>query len=117
MEPLEPTYQEFTELLTEAELNDLARLYGAAHQRERKLPLRIFFWLMVLSASQPTARGGLFQLAAFFVGALTPLFPLPQAIPHWSQTLWGVSGSGAAGEGSAPAWTTASSSCSRQQRE
>lgn len=79
MEALEHNYQEFTELLTEKELHELAVQYGAAHQRARKLPIRIFFWLMVLSASQPTTRGSLFQLAAFFIGALTRLFPLPQA--------------------------------------
>lgn len=80
MDALEHDYHAFTELLTEEELNDLAQRYGAASQRTRKLPLRIFFWLMVLSATQPTARGGLFQLAAFFVGALTRLFPLSQAV-------------------------------------
>jgi len=80
MEALEHDYQEFTELLTEEELYDLAVQYGAAEQRDRKLPIRIFFWLMILSAGQPTLRGGLFQLAAFFVAALTQLFPLHQAI-------------------------------------
>ncbi len=73
-------YQEFTDLLGEEELHELALKYGAAHQRERKLPIRIFFWLMVLSAGQSTARGGLFQLVAFFVGALTQLFPFGQAL-------------------------------------
>ena len=80
MEALEHDYQEFAELLTQEELYDLALPYGAAEKRDRKLPIRIFFWLMILSAGQPTVRGGLFQLAAFFVAALTQLFPLHQAI-------------------------------------
>lgn len=79
MEALEQNYQEFTDLLSEEELHELALRYGAAEQRKRKLPIRIFFWLMVLSASQSTVRGGLFQLVAFFVGALTQLFPARQA--------------------------------------
>ena len=68
MEAPAHAYREFTALLGEESLYQLALQYGAAHQRERKLPIRIFFWLMVLSAGQPTARGGLFQLVAFFVG-------------------------------------------------
>jgi len=79
MAPLEAQYQQFTEVLSEEELRLLADQYGVVDQRERKLPLRIFFWLMVLSASQPTARGALFQLVAFFVAALSGLFPTAQA--------------------------------------
>ena len=79
MEALEHGYREFTDLLREEDLHELALKYGAAEQRERKLPIRIFFWLMVLSAGQSTVRGGLFQLVAFFVGALTQLFPIGQA--------------------------------------
>jgi hypothetical protein len=56
-------------------LKRLAAEQGVVDQRERRLPVRIFFWLMVLSASQPGVRSGLFQLAAFFVGALAKLFP------------------------------------------
>ena len=79
MEAPAHAYREFTALLGEESLYQLALQYGAAHQRERKLPIRIFFWLMVLSAGQPTARGGLFQLVAFFVGSLTQLFSVGQA--------------------------------------
>ena len=57
MDALDTTYRQFTDLLSNAELDRLAAQYGVADQRERKLPLRIFFWLMVLSASQPTVRG------------------------------------------------------------
>jgi len=50
--PLEAQYQQCTEVLSEEELRRLADQYGVADQRERKVPLRIFFWLMVLSASR-----------------------------------------------------------------
>ena len=70
MEALAQCYREFTDLLPEEELHELALKYGAAEQRERKLPIRIFFWLMVLSGGQSTVRGGCSKLVAFFVGAL-----------------------------------------------
>ena len=79
MDTFEAQYHQFTEVLSEEELRRLANQYGVADQRERKLPVRIFFWLMVLSAGQPTARGALFQLVAFFVAALSGLFPTAQA--------------------------------------
>ena len=75
MDTFEAQYHQFTEVLSEVELRRLADQYGVADQRERKLPIRLFFWLMVLSAGQPTARGALFQLVAFFVAALSGLFP------------------------------------------
>lgn len=80
MDALETTYRRFTDLLSNTELDRLAAQYGVADQRERKLPLRIFFWLMVLSAGQPTVRGGLFQRVAFFVAALSGLVPLTKAV-------------------------------------
>lgn len=79
MDTLQAQYQQFTEVLSEEELRRLADQYGVADQRERKLPIRIFFWLMVLSAGQPAVRGALFQLVAFFVAALSGLFPTAQA--------------------------------------
>ena len=80
MEPFEERYQAFAQILSDDELKRLAAEYDVIDQRERRLPIRIFFWLMVLSASQSGARGGLFQLAAFFVAAMTKLFPLQHAI-------------------------------------
>ena len=56
----------------------MAEQYRVADERERKLPLRIFFWLMVLSTGQPTVRGALFELVAFFVAGLSGLFPMAQ---------------------------------------
>lgn len=80
MDALEEEYRQFTDILSEEELGRLAERYQTADQRERKLPIRVFFWLMVLSAGQPTARGALFQLVAFFVGALSSLFPASEAV-------------------------------------
>ena len=80
MESFEDQYEQFTEVLSEEELRRFAEEYGVADQRERKLPLRIFFWLVVLSAGQPTVRGGLLQLVAFFVAALSGLFPMAQTV-------------------------------------
>jgi len=80
MELVQEHYQAFARVLSDDELKRLAAEHAVIDQRERRLPVRIFFWLMVLSASQPSARGGLFQLAAFFVAALTKLFPRQPAI-------------------------------------
>ena len=80
MDTLSTQYQQITEILAEEELTRLAKRYDVVDQRDRKLPVRIFFWLMILSASQPTTRGCLFQLVAFFVSALSVLFSTRQAI-------------------------------------
>lgn len=96
MDTFEEKYQQFTDILSEEELTRLAEQYQTADQRERKLPIRIFFWLMVLSAGQPTARGALFQLVAFFVGTLSGLFPAKETLTltkmalslKLSQTTW-----------------------------
>ena len=76
MEAIEEKYDQFTDIHSEEELGRQAERYQTADQRERKLPIRIFFWLMVLSAGQPKARGALFQMVASFVGALSGLFPM-----------------------------------------
>ena len=52
MEALEEKYRQFTNILSEEELGRLAEQYQTADQRERKLTIRIFFWLIVLSAGQ-----------------------------------------------------------------
>ena len=76
MDAIEEKYDQFTDILSEEELKRLSERYQTADQRERKLPIRVFFWMMVLSAGQPKARGALFQMVAFFVGALSGLFAL-----------------------------------------
>jgi len=80
MELVQEHYQAFARVLSDDELKRLAAEHAVIDQRERRLPVRIFFWLMVLSASQPSARGGLFQLAAFCVATITKLFPFQRTI-------------------------------------
>ena len=76
----EETYKRFQDILSDAELQAIFDKYGVKDERERKLPVRCFFWLMVLSASQPAARGCILTLIGFFIGALASLFPSKEAI-------------------------------------
>ena len=76
----EERYRAFAQVLSDDELKRLAAEHGVIDQRERRLPIRIFFWLMVLSASQPGVRGSLFQLAAFFVAGMSRLFAFQPAL-------------------------------------
>ena len=52
--------------------------YGVKDIRERKLSVYHFFWLMLLSAVEPSARGSLLQLIGFFLGIIV-IFPELQA--------------------------------------
>ena len=80
MDTLEDQYQQYTEVISEEELRRLAGESWVVEQRARRLPLRILFWLIVLSAGQPTVRGARFQLVAFFVASLSGLFPMAQTL-------------------------------------
>ncbi len=79
----EPSIQEglkkdqiaFQEILSDAELETLFAKYRVQDERERKLVVRWFFWLMVLSAAEPSRRGSLLHLIGFFLGAIALLFP------------------------------------------
>jgi len=73
-------YDDFANILSNEELESLAEKYGIVDKRIRRLPIRIFFWLMVLSACIPTSRGGLMQLVAFFIASLCQLFPAVGAL-------------------------------------
>ena len=64
----------FLDILSDAELDTLFKKYGVADIRERKLSVYHFFWLIILSASDPTARGRILQLIGFFLGTIA-LFP------------------------------------------
>ena len=75
MDAFKGKYKQFSSILSEEKLKQLAEKYSVADERERKLPIRVFFWLIVLSAGQSTVRGCLFQLVAFFVSAFSCLFP------------------------------------------
>lgn len=52
--------------------------YGIKDIRERKLSVYHFFWLMILSAVEPSARGCLLQLIGFFLGIIV-IIPALQA--------------------------------------
>jgi len=80
MEKLEQQLESFCEILSDEQLQQYAEKYDVADKRIRRLPIKVFFWLMVLSNTQPKVRGCLFQLVAFFIAALTKLFPTDDAI-------------------------------------
>lgn len=72
----EEQYKSFQDILSEANLNNLFEKYGIKDQRERKLSVRHFFWLLILSAAEPSSRGSLMQLIGFFLGAIVTILPL-----------------------------------------
>jgi len=71
----EETMTTFENLLSDEDLATLLEKYGLNNLRDRKLPVRWFFWLMVLSAGEPSRRGSILQLIGFFLGAIALLFP------------------------------------------
>ena len=75
---VQENYTSFSDILSDAELSTLFEKYGIEDVRERKLPVYHFFWLIILSASESTARGCLLQLIGFFLGAIV-LFPVQKA--------------------------------------
>lgn len=74
-ESLEKDHVEFREILTDEELSSLFTKYNVADERKRKLYVGSFFWLMVLSAGEPSNRGSLLNLIGFFLGAIALLYP------------------------------------------
>ena len=75
MENIKQIYDDFAKILSNEELEKLAEKYDIVDKRIRRLPIRIFFWLMVISACIPAIRGGLMQLVAFFIASFCQLFP------------------------------------------
>ena len=71
---LQENYTRFSDILSKQELNSLFKKYGTEDTRYRKLPIRHFFWLIILSACEPSVRGNIMTLIGFFLGAIT-LFP------------------------------------------
>ncbi|MEA3282217.1 MAG: hypothetical protein U9Q68_06590 [Euryarchaeota archaeon] len=68
-------FDKFSTILSEDQIKELAKKYGVEDERERKLLVVPFFWLMVLSAMESSKRGCLSKLVAFFT-AISPLFIL-----------------------------------------
>ena len=74
-EKLEKDQVAFHEILSDQELTALFAQYDVKDERERKLYVRCFFWLMVFSAGEPSRRGSLLNLIGFFLGAIALLYP------------------------------------------
>jgi IS4 transposase len=73
-EKLQENYNSFLDILSDAELVGLFEKYGIEDIRKRKLSVYHFFWLIILSASEPSARGCILNLIGYFLGAIV-LFP------------------------------------------
>nr|AAU84128.1 hypothetical protein GZ37B2_36 [uncultured archaeon GZfos37B2] len=65
-------FDKFSTILSEYQIKELAKKYGVEDERERKLLVVPFFWLMVLSAMESRSRGCLSKLVAFFT-AISPI--------------------------------------------
>ena len=74
-ESIEKEQMKFQEILTDEELEKLFAKYNVKDERRRKLYVRWFFWLMVLSAGEPSRRGSIVSLIGFFLGAIALLYP------------------------------------------
>ncbi len=75
---VQESYTSFSDILSDAELDTLFKKYKIEDIRKRKLSVHHFFWLIILSASEPAARGCILQLIGFFLGAII-LFPSQKA--------------------------------------
>jgi hypothetical protein len=74
-EALKKDHVAFQEILSDDELAALFAKHGVQDERQRKLFVRCFFWLMVFSAGEPSRRGSLLQLIGFFWEPLRYCFP------------------------------------------
>ena len=74
-EELQKQYTSFQDILSDEEFDKMAKKHQVESERERKLWLKPFFWLMVFSSATPSARGSLLQMIGFFLGAALLLFP------------------------------------------
>ena len=72
---LKAQYTKFQDILSDEEFDEMAKKYKVESERERKLWLKPFFWLMVFSSATPNARGSLLQMIGFFLGTALILFP------------------------------------------
>ena len=74
-ETLQQDQHTFQQILSDSQLADLFSKHGVQDERQRKLIVRCFFWLMIFSASEPSRRGSLLSLIGFFLGAMVLLYP------------------------------------------
>ena len=80
METIGQIYHGLASLICSEELKRLGEKYHIVYKRKRRLPICILFWLLVLSASIPAAKGGLMQLVAFFIAVVCQLFATQKAL-------------------------------------
>ncbi len=83
---IEKKYEHFQDILSEADLHALFEKFNVKDERERKLPVFKFFWLMVFSALESSKRGSLLVLIGFYLGAISPLFASGCSITSLSKT-------------------------------
>ena len=72
-------FDKFSTVLSEDEIKKLARKYGVEDERERKLLVVPFFWLMLLSAMGSGPRGCLSNMVSFFTATshlISPEMPI-----------------------------------------
>ena len=84
-ESLQKGHVEFQAILSDEELDAIFTKYNVEDERKRKLYVRSFFWLMVLSAGEPSNRGSILSLIGFFLGAIALLYP-ESAVTSLSKT-------------------------------
>jgi hypothetical protein len=68
-------FSEFSAILSEDAILELAKEYGVEAKRKRKLTVVPFFWLMVLSAIEAAPRGCLSKLVAIFTATFSLIYP------------------------------------------
>ena len=69
----EKQLETFKDILNDEDMERLLEKYGLDSTRDRKLSIYNFFWLMVLSAGDPSRRGTLLNIISFFLGAIALL--------------------------------------------
>jgi len=63
---VQEAFDTFSTILSEDRIKELAKKYGVEDERERKLLVVPFFWLMVLSVMESSPRGRLSKLVVFY---------------------------------------------------
>nr|QNO44069.1 hypothetical protein DKCKCFMF_00002 [Methanosarcinales archaeon ANME-2c ERB4]QNO44208.1 hypothetical protein BDDIBOIB_00003 [Methanosarcinales archaeon ANME-2c ERB4]QNO44894.1 hypothetical protein GGFKAAOC_00006 [Methanosarcinales archaeon ANME-2c ERB4] len=72
---VDEAFNKFSTVLSENEIKKLARKYGVEDERERKLLVVPFFWLMLLSAIKSGTRGRLSNMVSFFTATSYLIYP------------------------------------------
>ncbi len=77
---LEKQLSDFTNILSDEKIIEVAKTCKVIDQRRRLVPIECFFWLTVLSNVQSAFRGCLMNLVSFFCTAFVCLFPSREII-------------------------------------